>query len=203
MLKYLLRYQLWYLFLVNKFICIIPRIALWNDTFEGAYALTSSKLVNCFDVLWYVLDVYHLILRRPQQSAAAFQFSRVMLRLQNDIKFYYGMYASCMCDLLGNATWIYSNVLSVGIHYLCVCVKDVGNIVKDVGRHFTDSYTGGGIILLVCGTDICLVLANKPLEGAWGHTSPWNIWCCIWTGTLGLFLIASADIHLINHQSYL
>ena len=87
-------------------------------------------MVNCLDVLWYVLDVCHLIRRRPQQRAAAFQFSRVMLRLQNDFKFYYnGMYASCVCDLLGNATWIYravySNMLSVGIH--CVCVKDVGN----------------------------------------------------------------------------
>ena len=115
-------------------------------------------MVNCFDVLWYVIDACHLIRRRPQQSAAAFQFSRVMLRLQNDFKFYYDMYASCVCDLL--------------VYIICVRVKDVGNIVKDVGRHFTYSYTGGGIILLVCGTDICLALANKPLEGAWGHTTP-------------------------------
>jgi len=29
--------------------------------------------------------------------------------------------------------------------FICVCVKEVGNIVKDVGRHFTYGYTGGGI----------------------------------------------------------
>ena len=79
------------------------------------------KLHMHLPVLWYVLDVYHLIRRRPQQSAAAFQFSRVMLRLQNDFKFYYnGMYASCVCDLLGNATWIYIQICCLLVYIVCV-----------------------------------------------------------------------------------
>ena len=56
----------------------------------------------------------------------------------------------CWVLLLG-----YIQTCCLLVYIICVCVKDVGNIVKDVGRHFTDSYTGGGIILLVCGTDIC------------------------------------------------
>jgi len=93
-----------------------------------AYALTSSKLVNCFDVLWYVLDVCHLIRRRPQQSAAAFQFSRVMLRLQNDFKFYYVWHVCVVCVIC----WVMLLGYSIIFKYVvcgiqCVCVKDVDN----------------------------------------------------------------------------
>jgi len=56
----------------------------------------------------------------------------------------------CWVMLLG-----YIQTCCLLVLIICVCVKDVRNIVKDVGRHFTDSYTGGGIILLVCGTVIC------------------------------------------------
>ena len=51
-----------------------------------------DKLVNCFDVLRYVLDVCHLI----------------------------RSYASCVCDLLGNATWIYIQICCLLVYIVCV-----------------------------------------------------------------------------------
>ena len=54
-----------------------------------------------------------------------------MLRLQNDLKFYYGMYAACMCDLV--MLLQYSQMFCLLVYIICVCVKVVGNVVKDVG----------------------------------------------------------------------